>query len=91
MNDTPTPTPVSRQRGALAQALGFAWDFGVIVVVPLVGLGLLGRFLDRRLGTDPWIFLGGVVLSIIISSILVVMKLTKIIADINASSSPPKQ
>jgi len=83
MDDT-RPTPdVKRQRGMLAQALGFAWDFGVIVAVPLVALALLGLWLDRRYGTEPWMFLGGVVVSIAVTSVLVVMKLTKIIRDMS--------
>ncbi|MBI4092534.1 MAG: AtpZ/AtpI family protein [Candidatus Kerfeldbacteria bacterium] len=62
------------------QAIGFAWDFGIIVVVPLVALGVLGRFLDKRLNTSPWLFLGGAILAIIISTILVVVRLNAIIA-----------
>ncbi len=83
MDETKTTPDTKRQRGLLAQALGFAWDFGVIVAVPLVAFALLGSWLDRRYGTEPWIFLGGVVVSIVITSALVVMKLTKIIKDMS--------
>lgn len=80
MNET---TRKPAQKGMVAQALAFAWDFGVIVAAPLVALALLGTWLDRRYGTEPWMFLGGVVVSIVITSVLVVMKLTKIIKDIS--------
>lgn len=79
MDEQKTSPDVKRQRGLIAQAVGFAWDFGVIVVLPLVVLAILGRYLDRRYGTEPWIFLGAVVLSIVITTVLVVMKLSKII------------
>jgi F0F1-type ATP synthase assembly protein I len=59
---------------ALWQALGLAWELGYTIAVPLVGLALLGRFADKWLGTNPWLFLTGVILSIAISSILVVKK-----------------
>lgn len=62
------------------QAIGFAWDFGIIVVVPLVVLAIGGRYLDRQLDTSPWLFLTGAVVAIIISSILVVARLSQLIA-----------
>lgn len=67
--------------------MGFAWDFGIVVVVPLVVLGVLGRYLDNKLATSPWLFLGGVVLAIIVSTILVVVRLTSILAKITKKSS----
>lgn len=73
-------TPVS---SATLQALSYAWQFGYTVAVPLVVLALLGRFLDRKLDTSPWLLLGGILLSIIISSVAVVRKALKIFRDVN--------
>lgn len=72
--------PVQNQRSAFWQAMGFAWDFGIVVVVPLVAFGVLGRYLDRRLHTSPWLFLSGAILAIIISTVLVVVRLKAIIS-----------
>ncbi len=74
--------PSPKQPSALWQALRFAWDFGLVVVIPLVALAVAGRFLDRKFGTTPWIFLAGVIVSIVISTILVVMRLNRIISQI---------
>jgi F0F1-type ATP synthase assembly protein I len=64
----------SQQRTALFQAIGFAWQFGYTIVVPLLIFGLGGRWLDRHYGTGPWLFLAGVLLSIAISSVALVKK-----------------
>lgn len=73
------------------QALGFAWDFGIVVVAPLVVLGILGRYLDRRLGTTPWLFLGGVIVSIGASVTLLIIRLQKIIEKVTKKQEPPHE
>jgi F0F1-type ATP synthase assembly protein I len=90
MDDKKITPDMKRQRGLVAQAVGFAWDFGVIVVLPLVVLAILGRYLDRRYGTEPWIFLGGVIVSIVMTTILVVMKLSRIVKDISTTANETK-
>lgn len=72
------------------QAIGFAWDFGIVVVIPLVALGVGGRLLDSKLGTSPWLFLTGAVVAIIISTILIVVRLTALLAKNNGSNSNQK-
>ncbi|MFA6285353.1 MAG: AtpZ/AtpI family protein [Parcubacteria group bacterium] len=49
-------------------ALGLAWELGYTIAVPLVALALLGRFLDKKLGTAPWLLLFGILISIAVSS-----------------------
>ena len=39
-----------------------AWSMGFAVVVPLVGLTMLGRWADGKLGTSPWMLLVGLLL-----------------------------
>lgn len=58
-----------------------AWSLGYTIAIPLVVLALAGRFLDKKLGTDPWLFLSGVLLSIMISSLAVWLKVAKIIGN----------
>ena len=67
-------------------ALGLAWDLGYTIAVPLVVLALLGRLVDRSLGTSPWFLLAGVLLSIVASTFLVLRKTQAIMAD---SKTPP--
>jgi len=55
-------------------ALGLAWELGYTIAVPLVALALLGRWIDKKLGTSPWILLLGILVSIAISSWLVYKK-----------------
>ena len=54
--------------------LGLAWEMGYMIAVPLVGLALLGRFIDTKIGASPLFLLIGIGLAIIISTILVVKK-----------------
>ena len=65
------------------EALGFAWEMGYTMAVPLVALALGGRLLDRYLDTSPVFLLTGIMLSIITSSILVGMKAVKIINQVS--------
>ena len=55
-------------------ALGLAWNLGYTIAVPLVALALGGRFLDKKLGTTPWLLLLGILVSIAVSSYLVYKK-----------------
>ena len=65
------------------EALGFAWEMGYTMAIPLVFLALGGRLLDKYLDTSPAFLLTGIVLSIIASSTLVGMKATKIISQVS--------
>lgn len=70
-------------RQALWQALNLAWELGYSIAVPLVIFALVGRWLDGRLHTSPWLFLSGVVLAIISTSLLLIRKFTRILRDLN--------
>ncbi len=69
------------------EALGFAWEMGYTMAIPLVALTLGGRLLDRHLDTSPIFLLTGIMLSIIASSILVGAKATKIINQVGKNDS----
>jgi F0F1-type ATP synthase assembly protein I len=55
-------------------ALGFAWELGYSIAVPLVFFALAGRLLDKKLGTSPWLLLFGLILAIASSSYIVYKK-----------------
>lgn len=82
---TPSPTPPHLPsgrggNGSTWSALSLAWELGYTIAVPIVVLALLGRLLDRKLGTAPWLLLAGILLSIVASSWLVYVKTIKIIS-----------
>ncbi|MDP1846092.1 MAG: AtpZ/AtpI family protein [Candidatus Moranbacteria bacterium] len=60
-------------------ALGLAWELGYTIAVPLVLFALAGRFLDKKLGTSPFLLLAGILLSIGVTSWLVYKKTKEII------------
>ena len=51
-------------RDSLADALKYA-QAGTMLVAPMVALGALGYWLDRRFGTKPWLLLAGLVLGMV--------------------------
>jgi F0F1-type ATP synthase assembly protein I len=52
---------------ALLFSLSLFGQIGFGVAIPLVGLGLLGRYLDNKWQTGPYLFLVGIVLAVIIT------------------------
>jgi F0F1-type ATP synthase assembly protein I len=49
-------------------AVGLAWELGYTIAVPIVVLALLGRYLDKKLGSSPWLLLLGILVSVAVSS-----------------------
>lgn len=64
----------NEQKDTSWSALGLAWELGYTIAIPIVVFALLGRFLDKKMGTSPWLLLGGIFLSIIVSSFMVYKK-----------------
>jgi F0F1-type ATP synthase assembly protein I len=60
-------------------SLGLAWELGYTIAVPLVLFALAGRFLDKKLGTSPFLLLAGILISIGVTSWLVYKKTKEII------------
>lgn len=59
--------------------LGLAWQLGYTIAVPLVVFALAGRYLDKKLGTTPWLLLAGIILAIASTTWLVYKKTKEII------------
>lgn len=49
------------KRPPLGEAARYA-QVGLMLVAPMAALGYCGHWLDRRLGTGPWILLAGLIL-----------------------------
>lgn len=77
------------QKQGFWQALGLAWELGYIIAIPIVILGLGGRFLDKHFHTSPWLFLAGVIISIVLTSFGLVWKFKKLLRDVEQSTPPP--
>lgn len=74
--------PPQRASGSgLWLVLGFAWRLGYSIAVPLVVLLFVGRLLDRRLGTHPWFFLGGLGLSFVITTALLFVESLRVMRE----------
>jgi F0F1-type ATP synthase assembly protein I len=82
------------QKQGFWQALGMAWELGYVIAIPIVVLGLGGRLLDRHFHTSPWLFLVGVLVSIVLTSFGLVWKFKKLLRDVEQDSqtpTPPKK
>jgi hypothetical protein len=44
--------------------VSLAVEFGFIIALPLVFFALVGKWLDHKYGTSPWLTLSGIVLAI---------------------------
>ncbi len=71
----------SKEKSQVWFALSLAWQLGYSIAIPLVVLALIGRLLDKKFGTSPWLLLAGVLLSLIISTFAVYRKTIKILSE----------
>ncbi|NMC87441.1 MAG: AtpZ/AtpI family protein [Candidatus Moranbacteria bacterium] len=69
-------------------AVGFAWELGYSIAIPLVIFTLGGRLLDKKFGTSPWLLLIGLFLSIIVTFYIVYKKLMDIIRSEERMEKP---
>ncbi len=51
-------------RSSMVEALRYA-QVGTMIIVPMLMLGGLGYWLDRRFGSDPWLLFGGLILGMV--------------------------
>ena len=65
----------------LWQAVGLVFQFGYTITLPLVALALVGRFLDKKLNSSPILLLTAIIVSIIVSSVILFVKLKRIVVE----------
>ena len=58
-------------------ALKIAGDFGATIAVPVVVLAYIGKALDARWGTRPWMLVTSFVLAALISAVSIIRKAKK--------------
>lgn len=71
-----------KEKSVFWQAVGLAFKFGYTITIPLVALALAGRFLDKKFDSSPLLLLTGIVLSLIVSSIILLVKVKKVMEEI---------
>lgn len=57
-------------------AVGFAWELGYTIAVPLVLAAFLGRWADGFFGTKPFLFLASILVAIVGTAYAVIRKTT---------------
>ncbi|MDQ7814792.1 MAG: AtpZ/AtpI family protein [Patescibacteria group bacterium] len=60
------------------QAIGMVWNVIVSIALPTTLMALGGRWLDRRLGSSPWMTIVGLLVALGISYLLVMRQAKKI-------------
>ncbi len=75
-NPKPNNSPQQVNKWSLAS---LALDMGFIIALPLVALALGGKWLDTKLGTDPWLTLVGIILAITSTTVWLTKKFKKLI------------
>lgn len=85
MDNPQRKAPSTSSGQALWQALNLAWELGYTIAIPLVILALAGRWADQQFDTNPWLFLAGIILAIVSSSILLVRKFSQLLRNIPGS------
>jgi LPXTG-motif cell wall-anchored protein len=72
------------ERRYLLLAMRIAGDFGVTIAVPVVALSMLGKWLDRRYGSGPWLTVVGFVLAAGLTYLIIKRKTVRYAAEYDA-------
>lgn len=65
------------------RAVAIAWQMGYTIALPLIGFALLGRFLDKKFDTSPWLLIGGAALAMVVSTLLLLSRFRQILSKMN--------
>ena len=58
-----------------------AMELGYIITIPIVLFAIGGRMLDKQLESSPWFLLGGIFISILLTTYLVYKKTMAVINE----------
>ena len=60
------------------ELVGFAWELGYIIALPILILALAGKWLDNRFSHEfPWVTLIGIFLAIFTTTIWLIQRLKR--------------
>jgi len=90
MNDTPDPRLRGNKQKLLTKqkAISLALELGYIIALPIIALGLLGKWADGRWGTEPWLTLAGILLAIITTTIWLSRRFRDILQAMKTPDKP---
>jgi F0F1-type ATP synthase assembly protein I len=80
-----------RKSGFDFRALELALRLGYTIALPIVIFGIGGRLLDKKLNTSPLFLIGGIILSIIISTVAIVKTVAPILERMARGDEAPKE
>jgi len=83
--------PQPKKQKPWVSSLSLAFQLGYTIAIPLVVLALVGRFLDKKFDTSPWLLLAGVLLSLVITSWAIYFKISKIFKELNKCERKAKK
>jgi len=69
---------------SLVETISLSLQLGFDIVIPLLLLAILGRLLDKKFGTSPFLLLLGIIIAFITSSLLIFIKIKKIFKDLDS-------
>lgn len=69
------------KRAVWLRAFQLALELGYTIAIPIVVFALVGRFLDKKLETSPWLLIAGILVSIVVSSVGVYLKAAKMMKE----------
>jgi len=72
------------------KAILLAFELGYIIAIPIVVFGLIGKNLDIRLGTDPWLKIAGLLLAITTTTVWISRRFAEIFKAMKKDSSSAK-
>ncbi|MEA3249468.1 MAG: AtpZ/AtpI family protein [Patescibacteria group bacterium] len=58
-----------KDRRYINLGLRIVGEFGAIIAVPVVLLAMLGKYLDDRHGTEPWLLIAGFIIAFTLSGL----------------------
>jgi F0F1-type ATP synthase assembly protein I len=70
--------------------ISLAWDLGWMIIIPIIILAIGGAFLDKKFATSPWILLAGIGFSLVITSVMIYGKVTKVLAELGGEDIKPE-
>ena len=71
----------------LLMSFSMIGQIGFVVAIPMVGLGLLGRYFDTRFATKPYLFLLCLAIATAIAYLSVKLIVLKLIKEMNKNGN----
>lgn len=72
------------------KVVALAFELGYIIALPIVFFGLLGKYLDERLNTDPYLKISGLILAIVTTTIWLARRFSEIFKSMKGKWLKPE-